>query len=89
MHPFSRAIAPHTPIPETAQPITVSRSDRWLIYHRLQDLTIPCWCLEDGSLHVEVNNLTNALLVRSVVQQIIAPRQELITWLERCWEVRE
>jgi hypothetical protein len=89
MYPFSNAIAPHTPIPETAQSVTVCRSDRWLIYHRLQELKIPCWCLEDGSLCVEINTSTNALLVRSVVQQIVASRQELVTWLERCWKVRK
>lgn len=66
--------------------ISVPRGDRWRIYHRLQELMIPCWCPEDGSLRVEVQNGIGALLLRSVVQQFLAPRQEIVTWLERCWD---
>jgi hypothetical protein len=66
--------------------VAVPRSDRWRIYRRLQELMIPCWCLPDGSLRVEVQHITEALLLRSVVQQFVAPRQEMVTWLERCWE---
>jgi hypothetical protein len=66
--------------------ISVPRIDRWRVYHRLQELKIPCWCLPDGSLRVEVQTGVGALLLRSVVQQFIAPRQEMVNWLERCWE---
>ncbi len=66
--------------------ISVPRIDRWRVYHRLQELKIPCWCLPDGSLHVEVQTGVGALLLRSVVQQVVAPRQEMVSWLERCWE---
>ena len=62
----------------------VSRCDRWTVCQRLQELTIPCWCPEDGSLWVEIENGIHAILLRSVVFRTIAPRQELITWLERC-----
>lgn len=65
--------------------VDVSRVDRWPIYRRLQELMIPCWCLEDGSLWVHVQDVSSAFLVRSTVKQIVAPRQELIHWLERCW----
>lgn len=65
--------------------VSVSRIDRWQIYRRLQELMIPCWCLEDGSLRVEVQNGISALLLRSVVQQFVASRQEMVSWLERCW----
>jgi hypothetical protein len=67
--------------------ISVPRIDRWQIYARLQELRIPCWCLQDGSLRVEVNNSMTALLLRSVVQPFVASRQELLDWLERCWQV--
>jgi hypothetical protein len=67
--------------------VAVPRGDRWRIYHRLQELTIPCWCLPDGTLRVEVQNSTGALLLRSVVQQFMAPRQEMVNWLERCWHL--
>jgi DNA-directed RNA polymerase len=65
--------------------ISVPRTDRWRIYHRLQELMIPCWCPEDGSLWVEVPDGMVALLLRSVVQQFMSPRQEIVQWLERCW----
>lgn len=66
--------------------VSVPRLDRWRIYHRLQELTIPCWCLDDGSLRVEVQSGIGALLLRSVVQQFLASRQEMVNWLERCWD---
>jgi hypothetical protein len=59
--------------------------DRWQIYHRLQELMIPCSCPPDGSLRVQVNSCLTAILVRSTVMQFLAPRQELLDWLERCW----
>lgn len=67
--------------------VAVPRVDRWRIHHRLQELKIPCWCLPDGSLHVAVQNGVGALLLRSVVQQFVASRQETVNWLERCWAI--
>ena len=69
------------------QIVNVSRILRWQICHRLQELRIPCWCPADGSLRVEVNDSISAMLVRSTVQQFVAPRQELVEWLERCWQI--
>lgn len=68
------------------QVVQISRLDRWQVYQRLQQLMIPCWCPNDGSLRVEVNNSIEAVLVRSTVLQFIATRSELVDWLERCWE---
>ena len=67
------------------QVIAIPRGDRWRIHRRLQELRIPCACLKDGSLRVEVNHALALILVRSTVQQFMASRQELVTWLERCW----
>lgn len=77
---------PPSSITSVGQVVNVSRIDRWVIYHRLQELMIPCWCPADGSLRVEVNNSIAAVLVRSTVQQFVASRQELVEWLERCWQ---
>jgi len=65
--------------------VAVPQSDRWRIYYRLQELKISCWCLPDGSLRVEVHDIVGILLLRSVVQQFVASRQEMVHWLERCW----
>ncbi len=61
--------------------------DRWRVYHRLQELMIPCSCPPDGSLRVQVNSCLVAILVRSTVKQFMASRQELIDWLEQCWQL--
>jgi hypothetical protein len=68
------------------QAIQVSRTDRWFIHQRLQELMIPSWCPDDGSLQVKVNTVLTAVLIRSVVQQCVASRPELVNWLERCWQ---
>ncbi|RCJ23612.1 hypothetical protein A6S26_02655 [Nostoc sp. ATCC 43529] len=68
------------------QVLQIPLSDRWRIYHRLQELKIKSSCLPDGSLRVQVNNLLEAILIRSTVMQFLASRHELIEWLERCWQ---
>ncbi|MBD2247108.1 hypothetical protein H6G96_13280 [Nostoc sp. FACHB-892] len=67
------------------QVLQIPLSDRWRIYHRLQELKIKSYCPPDGSLRVQVNNLLEAILIRSTVMQLLASRQELLEWLERCW----
>jgi hypothetical protein len=69
--------------------LTISRCDRWLACQRLQDLSIPCYCTEDGSLHVEVTHAAAIAQVKSVIQQLTASRTVLIDWLEQCWEQPE
>jgi hypothetical protein len=66
--------------------LQIPLSDRWRVHHRLQELMIPCFCPPDGSLHVQVNSLLEAILVRSTVMQFLASRYELVDWLERCWQ---
>jgi hypothetical protein len=73
---------PNIPI---EQVIAIPQCDRWRIYHRLQELMISCSCPADGSLRVGVHYSIELILVRSIVQQFTAPRQELIHWLDRCW----
>jgi hypothetical protein len=67
--------------------VHIPLAERWRIHHRLQELMIPCWCPPDGSLRVQVNNCLTAIQLRSIVLQFTATRQELIYWLERCWEI--
>jgi hypothetical protein len=67
------------------QIVQIPYHQRWEIYHRLQELNIPCACLSDGSLQVQLNNCIAAILLRSIVIQNTASRLSLINWLERCW----
>ncbi|MDJ0716891.1 MAG: hypothetical protein QNJ54_22195 [Prochloraceae cyanobacterium] len=52
-------------------------------------MEIPCWCAADGILWVEINNAIDTVLLRSTVQSFIACRQELIHWLDRCWDAKQ
>ena len=74
-------------IHNTVQIIPVARCDRWHIYHRLQQLTIPCWYLPNGALQVEIQGGLHAWLVWSVVRQFSATRKDLVDWLDQCWDV--
>lgn len=76
---------PNVSIP-TTHLVEVPLIDRWRVYYRLQELMIPCWCLPDGTLRVEVQGAIAAVLLRSVVQQFVAARQDLANWLDRCWQ---
>ncbi|MBE9181832.1 hypothetical protein IQ268_25010 [Oculatella sp. LEGE 06141] len=69
----------------TRQLISISRSDRWQICYRLQELGIACTCLDDGSFHAEVDSPVAMMQLRSVLLQLTASRQQLVEWLERCW----
>ncbi|MGK7906636.1 MAG: Asr1405/Asl0597 family protein [Synechococcus sp.] len=72
--------------PETSmQVIPVPRQERWRIRQRLQELSIPVMCTDDGHLHVEVKTCVAALQIRSVLRQFRAQRTELVDWLEECW----
>ena len=63
----------------------INRSERWSVYRRLQELQITCWCPEDGTLWVEIDDCINAVLLRSTIQRFLSTRSELTHWLERCW----
>lgn len=76
---------PSSPPTLLGQILTIPRSDRWRIYQRLQELTVPCCCPPDGSLRADINHAIDLILVRSTVQQFTATRQELVDWLDRCW----
>ncbi|MDM9381289.1 hypothetical protein QUB80_11295 [Chlorogloeopsis sp. ULAP01] len=78
-HSSSNALGDHI--------LQIPLSDRWRIYHRLQELMIPCSCPPDGSLRVQVNSCLTVILVHSTVKQFVASRQELIDWLEQCWQL--
>jgi hypothetical protein len=70
------------------QVIAVPKGDRWRIHHRLQELKIPSRCTADGSLRVEIDHAIELLLVYSIHRQFTATRQELVNWLERCWQMQ-
>ena len=69
-----------------AQTIEISRSDRWQIHQRLGELGISSACLQDGSFKVEIHSPLALVQLRSVLWQCNAPRQQLLDWLDQCWQ---
>lgn len=72
--------------PLTVHVLSIPRHDRWQAYQRLQELDVPCQCLVDGRLQVDVSHPTAIVQLKSVVQQLTAPRAELVNWLKQCWQ---
>ena len=71
--------------PEPRQVVEVPWCDRWLVYHRLQELDIPCFCATHQPLEAQVSSPTAMIQLWSISQQYSASRQELIDWLQICW----
>jgi hypothetical protein len=67
------------------QLIPVARSDRWQVYHRLQELEISCRCLTDGRLEITTPSFATQVQVWSILYQLHASRSQLIHLLERSW----
>ncbi len=65
---------------------SITRCDRWQVSQRLQDLNIAAHCAPDGQLTIEISHPVDILQLRSVIRQITAPRTELLSWLEQCWQ---
>lgn len=66
---------------------SIDAADRWSIYRRLQQLSIPCKCRFYQPLKVKVDSAMTAIQVWSVARQVTAPRQNQIDWLQRCWDI--
>ena len=72
---------------EADQIIKINKSERWIVYRRLQELEIPCRCGTNQPLSYQLNDVTSAIQVWSVVRQLTVPRRELASWLECCWRI--
>lgn len=60
---------------------------RWDVFRRLQALDIECECSTNKPLLVNFRSPTTVAQIWSVVRQFDTPRQELIHWLDNCWEI--
>lgn len=59
---------------------------RWNVFHRLQELSIPCHCTCGQPLQVSITTAATALQVWSVVRQFTASRDLAVDHLNRCWK---
>jgi hypothetical protein len=79
---------PNPPIGAIVHSVNIKNTERWSVYHRLQELEIPCKCSTNQPLQVELNNPNAIAQLCYVVKQSTASRSELIGWLNQCWKVR-
>ena len=75
--------APNSPPAET---VTVDCCDRWQVYHRLQELEIPCQCGGFESLRVQIKTPADAIQLWSIVRRVSESRLVLADSLQRCWQ---
>ena len=69
-------------------PVGINNTERWSIYHRLQELDIPCICSTNKPLKVQLDHPCAIAQLCSVVKQSTALRGELIDRLDRCWKLK-
>ncbi len=72
----------------SSQLVSITRSDRWQVHQRLTELGIPSSCLSDGSFQVDLHSPLALIQLRSVLFQLTGARQQLVDWLEQCWNER-
>ena len=78
---------PSLPFQPIVHSVEIKNTERWSIYHRLQQLEIPCRCSTNLPLQVELNSPCAIAQLCFVVKQLTAPRSELIEWLNDCWKI--
>jgi hypothetical protein len=69
-----------------SQVLMVPLSDRWQVFHRLQELEIPCTYQPEAGLRVEISSPLGALQLWSVLRQLNTSPRQLAQWLETCWQ---
>ena len=67
--------------------VGIKNTERWSIYHRLQQLEIPCICSTNKPLQVQLDYPSAIAQLCSVVKHSTASRSELIAWLDDCWKI--
>ncbi|PZO35661.1 MAG: hypothetical protein DCF19_23360 [Pseudanabaena frigida] len=72
----------------TSPAISINGTERWDIYHRLQELEIPCKCPVHKPLTVIISSPNHLIQLWSVMRRINASRQELIISLETNWQIQ-
>lgn len=65
--------------------LEVNAALRWQIFSRLQELNIACECAGYKPLKVDYSNVLDVIQIWSVVKQFSAPKNELVSFLNKCW----
>lgn len=75
-------------IPASITTLDLDPVERWNVFKRLQELSIPCWCKVGQPLRVWVETPAAALQVWTVVQGCTRSNAVLVKYLENCWQQR-
>lgn len=67
--------------------LTVKWAYRWEVFRRLKALEIQCQCSTNEPLLVQLDSPQTVVQIWSVVRQFSASRNDLISWLDRCWQI--
>ena len=70
----------------SSQVISINGSEKWDIYHRLQELDIPSQCFTNQLVSVEISSPNALIQVWTVVRRMTSSRRDLIRLLKSCWE---
>ncbi len=73
---------------KTSTVVEVNWADRWQVYHRLQELQVPCQCLTNQPLRVEINTPLATMQLWGILRRLRASRSESVNWLECCWRTK-
>lgn len=67
--------------------VEIDCQNRWVIYHRLQELDIACDCSAYKPLTIQIDTLEKAIQLWSISRRVSQPHQQLIGELEKCWQL--
>ena len=79
---------PNTSEGQLSRVIAVKWSARWDVFRRLQTLEINCQCSTNEPLLADIDSPIAAIQIWSVVRQCSESRQDLIHWLNNCWQIK-
>jgi len=74
-------------LPEQKIVLHLDPVDRWTVFARLQELSVPCECACGQPLRVEATSPTAVLQIWSVVRHSSLSREAAIAVLETCWNM--
>lgn len=74
-------------LPEQKTSLALDPVDRWNVFTRLQELSVPCECACGQPLRVDAASPTAVLQIWSVVRSATLPRDAAIAALETCWNM--
>ena len=66
--------------------VEVNCEDRWQVYYRLQELDVRCQCSGYQPLEVDIQTVTEAIQLWSIVSRVSEPRQVLVNRLTASWQ---